>query len=89
MAACFIFTTLEGSSVKSFVARFKAWLMAATDSSSITASTVISFSVHRPFTPSSTVSFKPPVGATMGSVPRRMASICTKPQGSHLEGNRV
>eukprot|EP00438_Fugacium_kawagutii_P035888 Skav214947 [mRNA] locus=scaffold2244:126858:130726:- [translate_table: standard] len=58
-------------------------------SSSITASTVISFSVQRPFTPSSTVSFKPPVGATMGSVPRRMASICTKPQGSHLEGSRV
>ena len=111
-------------------------------SSSMTASTVISFSVHRPFTPScsswtcmllasaktqakptqktskneqqsedvqndlpifpgspcsihlknircaklwaSTVSFKPPVGATMGRVPRRMASIWTKPQGSHL-----
>ena len=33
----------------------------------------------------STVSFKPPVGATMGKVPKRMASICTKPQGSHLQ----
>ena len=32
----------------------------------------------------STVSFKPPVGATIGKVPKRMASICTKPQGSHL-----
>eukprot|EP00438_Fugacium_kawagutii_P000415 Skav229877 [mRNA] locus=scaffold247:227782:228460:- [translate_table: standard] len=29
------------------------------------------------------------VGATMGKVPRRMASICTKPHGSHLEGSRV
>ena len=37
-----------------------------------------------PGIPASTVSFKPPVGATMGSVPRRMASICTRPQGSHL-----
>ena len=37
-----------------------------------------------PILRASTVSFKPPVGATMGKVPKRMASICTKPQGSHL-----
>ena len=33
---------------------------------------------------SSTVSLRPPVGDTMGKVPKRMASICTRPQGSHL-----
>ena len=38
--------------------------------------------------PASTVSFKPPVGATMGKVPKRMASICTRPQGSHLKGGK-
>ena len=35
--------------------------------------------------PSSTVSLRPPVGATIGKVPSRMASICTKPHGSHLQ----
>mmetsp|Transcript_6601 Transcript_6601/g.17741 ORF Transcript_6601/g.17741 Transcript_6601/m.17741 type:complete len:338 (+) Transcript_6601:89-1102(+) len=41
------------------------------------------------FTPVSmwlTVSFRPPVGATIGSVPNRMDSICTRPHGSYRLG---
>mmetsp|Transcript_31318 Transcript_31318/g.63540 ORF Transcript_31318/g.63540 Transcript_31318/m.63540 type:complete len:241 (+) Transcript_31318:574-1296(+) len=45
-----------------------------------------SCSITSPVRMSCTVSASPPVGATIGMVPKRMPSICTSPHGSYRDG---
>mmetsp|Transcript_95474 Transcript_95474/g.298406 ORF Transcript_95474/g.298406 Transcript_95474/m.298406 type:complete len:200 (+) Transcript_95474:330-929(+) len=67
----------------------RARAMSSTELGSSSFSTETAPPKWMPVSMSSTVSTRPPVCATTGSVPKRMDSICARPQGSQREGMRL